>query len=287
MLNFIINRYSGNESAKNTFKKVRDYLNKTKIVYRVFYSLNKLHIIDIVKSLENQKEEVIIVVGGDGTINNVVNAIEKPQITKLGIIPSGKDNNFALSLGISLDPIVALKTILNNQVIKVDLINVSGTKAVNSVVVAGNYFLKARKNKSIDKAYNYNIINIIKKAPLVSLNRVVDGKELGEDDVNTLLVANGKTVLNGYVLNPNAKLDDGKLELIEFKSQGLKLSFKNKNYKEIDADRIIEKTLSKIIITSGEELFDFLVDGELYTNLPCEISVIKNGLLTYSALKKE
>lgn len=282
MLNFVVNRVAGGNKAKFVFKKVRDYLNKCKICYRVFYSLNTSHIFEIVKKIEDMKEDVIIVVGGDGTINACINAIEKPQTTKLGVIPAGVNNNFALSLGLSLNPIEAIKTILNNKIIKLDLLNVAGQKAVNGVVVAGDYFLKPIKHSS-EISYKTNLKKIIMRSRLFCATKNLDLK-VSEKEVNTIVIANGKYVLNGLNFCENAKMDDGKLNCVEFVAEGLKIQIKNNAFKNIDASRISETLFSKIKITSGEEYFDYLVDGELVKNKPCEIEVIKNGLLTFASI---
>ncbi len=282
MLNFILNRCAGNNSAKKTFSKIKDYLNKNKIIYRVFYSIDRPQIKEIVASLEKDKEDNIIVVGGDGTIHDVVNAVTNLNKINIGIIPAGQDNNFAKSLGLHLEPVEALKDILNNEIIKVDLMNIGGMKAINSVVVSGDYFLKMRKGQHENsKAYNYNLQKILNKARTFTLNKTLEDNKTSESEINLALICNGKYVCGDIKYIDEASLTDNKLNYIEFKKSDLKLKFKNKTLVREESSGFNCFEIKKIKLTSGEENFDFLVDGELVTDTICEVTLTKNALLTF------
>jgi len=70
--------------------------------------------------------DVIVVAGGDGTINEVINAIaNKPVRPKLGIIPTGTTNDLAHSLKIPKNINKALNIITNNYTIKHDIFKVN------------------------------------------------------------------------------------------------------------------------------------------------------------------
>ena len=57
--------------------------------------------------------QAILVLGGDGTINEVLNGIQNFEKTKFGIIPTGSGNDFARGLGIPKNTKKALDIIFN------------------------------------------------------------------------------------------------------------------------------------------------------------------------------
>lgn len=69
--------------------------------------------------------ESVVVIGGDGTVNCVANALAGSP-TALGIIPRGTGNDFAAALGIPADPVTAARRALAGHVRAVDLIAVDG-----------------------------------------------------------------------------------------------------------------------------------------------------------------
>ncbi|MGY4110489.1 YegS/Rv2252/BmrU family lipid kinase [Aeribacillus sp. SP014] len=69
-----------------------------------------------------RKYDLLVVAGGDGTINEVVNGIaEQPYRPKLGIIPAGTTNDFARALAIPRDILAATDVIVKDESIPVDI----------------------------------------------------------------------------------------------------------------------------------------------------------------------
>lgn len=65
--------------------------------------------------------DTIVCIGGDGTLNEVINGIIKSGSNiPLGYIPAGSTNDFAGSLNISRNPETAVKNIINGQPVKID-----------------------------------------------------------------------------------------------------------------------------------------------------------------------
>ena len=71
-----------------------------------------------VKAMQRLKQRAlkrdydIIIAGGDGTLNEVVNGIEQPNRPKLGIIPMGTVNDFGRALHLPSDIMGALMLLL-------------------------------------------------------------------------------------------------------------------------------------------------------------------------------
>ena len=98
MFNFIVNPVSGTKKAIKNMQILTKFLIERNIAFCVYTANKKGAAKRIASELERFGAENIIIVGGDGTINEVLNGLENPRNIKLGIIPSGTGNDFAQML---------------------------------------------------------------------------------------------------------------------------------------------------------------------------------------------
>lgn len=114
MYHIIINPKSRTGKGYSVWKLVQKELEQKEIPYEAYFTHYEFHAIKITKKIceNNTGTKHIIVVGGDGTVNEVLNGISNYAEIILGYIPSGSSNDLARSLGISKDPIKALNGIL-------------------------------------------------------------------------------------------------------------------------------------------------------------------------------
>lgn len=105
MLYFIVNNTSGTGRCRNVLKKVIDRLSDKGAEYKLYRTEYKGHAAEIAEKLSKLPAErvTIIVIGGDGTINEVLNGITDFEKVRLGIIPAGSGNDFARGLQIGTD----------------------------------------------------------------------------------------------------------------------------------------------------------------------------------------
>lgn len=114
MYTFIVNPHSRSGLGKQIWKSVETELDTRGICYRVFFTLPHRHIEKLIRELtSDKKEHTIIILGGDGTVNEVINGISYPEKVTLGYIPMGSGNDFARSYCLPTDPIHALNMILS------------------------------------------------------------------------------------------------------------------------------------------------------------------------------
>lgn len=106
-------------TAQELIKEVRENCNKENISLDTEFTKYPKHAVELAKAARD-KYDMIIVAGGDGTINEVINGIGKSKIM-LAIIPFGSTNVLALELGIPFDVKEASKLIGQGKKLRIDL----------------------------------------------------------------------------------------------------------------------------------------------------------------------
>ncbi|WBW98787.1 YegS/Rv2252/BmrU family lipid kinase [Oceanirhabdus sp. W0125-5] len=291
---FVYNPFSGERIILNYLDKIIELHEKSG------YSV---HIKRIERTEELQKffesveenYEYILVSGGDGSIDIVVNAMKKSNIDMpIGIIPTGTANDFAKFLNIPLDIVKACKQVIEGTEFKVDLGKANDQYFVN-VASMGLFTDVSQKTdttikNTIGKLAYY--IKGIEEIPNLRKLKVKLKWDKGEFDdyIYLLLVLNGKTAGN-INLAYKAELDDGKLDVLVFKATRV-IQILNICYKLIKGEHLEENieglTYFKCdnLHIECEEGIVTDIDGEKGPDFPLEIKCINKGLtLRGKALK--
>ena len=119
----IINPKARSGMGEMVWKRLEPELKKRRVSYRSYMTRKRNHAENIAAEITAyDRSQTQIVLGGDGTVNEVVNGIKNPEKITFGYIPIGSSNDFARGLGIPKDPDRALDIILNpKKVIHMDL----------------------------------------------------------------------------------------------------------------------------------------------------------------------
>lgn len=113
MYSFIVNPNAKSGLGQIVWDDLETLLKKSSVAYEVYFTKYQRHATDIVKKLTSDgSEHIIVALGGDGTVNEVVNGIVDFDKTILGYIPIGSSNDFARGLSLPTKPLEALKNIL-------------------------------------------------------------------------------------------------------------------------------------------------------------------------------
>lgn len=117
MYYFIINPKSRTGLGKQIWLTVQKQLEEWNIPYSYYYTHYEFHAVKLAKTICTTQEGIkkIVVIGGDGTMNEVINGISSYEDVLLGYIPSGSSNDLARGLNIPSDPIKALKMIVKGH----------------------------------------------------------------------------------------------------------------------------------------------------------------------------
>ena len=114
MYYFIVNPAARSGQGEKTFQRLLPLIEKQKIEYQVFFTRYQGHATKITRELTSGgRRNTLIVVGGDGTVNEVINGISDLAGTMLAYIPVGSGNDLARGLGLPTDPAEALLAALS------------------------------------------------------------------------------------------------------------------------------------------------------------------------------
>ena len=208
----------------------------------------------------------IYIVGGDGTLNEIINGIS-PNV-KLGIIPAGSGNDFYRVY----EQINGTKKINLGIVNERKFINIASLGIDAKMADTANR-IKQSDNKSL--AYPRAIIEeIIKYKP--TMMKIDD-----IESVRTILtVCNGKYYGNGFPMNPDYNLSDGFLNVISAgklsRRQIVVLLLNILREKHLKSPRVMFSKEKNITVESDIPLL-CNVDGEIFRDTKFNFSVIEDG----------
>ncbi|WP_373205438.1 YegS/Rv2252/BmrU family lipid kinase [Clostridium tertium] len=282
---FIYNPYSGENLILDQLDKV------IKIHQEAGYTIVPYRIdkeVDVINAFNDFKENnyyYVLIAGGDGTIDNVVNAMTKCGISvPIGILPVGTANDFGKFLGMPSDVSKACRQILSSEVTAVDLgsindkyfVNVASTGLFTDVSQKTDVNLKntigklAYYLKGLEELPNFRKLDIKIKS---------DEMEY-EGKMYFMLVFNGQTAGN-FKLAKRADATDGQLDVIIFKAipiiELIPLFVKVLKGEHLDSDNVIYFKTNNLYIESQEDIGTD-IDGEKGPEFPLHIKCIKGGL---------
>ena len=130
-ITFIINPTAGYKRFRIVEESILKYINKKKFKFNIEYSKEKGDVKNLTKKAIDCGANIIIAVGGDGTVNEVSSELVNSNI-KMGVIPVGSGNGLALCLGIPTNIKKAIEKI-NLKIQKDRLFSVNKLHSVNLI----------------------------------------------------------------------------------------------------------------------------------------------------------
>ena len=282
---FIYNPYSGENLILSKLDKVislHQEAGYTIVPYRITAGE------DVGVALNDIKDgnyKYILIAGGDGTVDSVVNAMAKSGISlPIGISPVGTANDFSKFLGMPSDVEEACKQILSSEVKSVDLgsindkyfVNVASTGLFTDVSQKTDVNLKntigklAYYLKGLEELPNFRKLHV----NILSKEVEFDG------EMYLLLVFNGATAGN-FNLATRADACDGLLDIIMFKAvqiyELLPLFIKVLKGEHLDSNKVLYFKTDYLKVECHEDIVTD-IDGEKGPDFPLEIKCIKGGL---------
>ena len=265
-------------------KEVRKICNKENIKLDIEFTKNQNHATELAIGARN-KYDMVIVAGGDGTVNEVINGIADSKMT-LVIIPSGSTNVLALELEIPFDIKEASRLIAHGKRLKIDLGYAKTNEGaryfcimadvgfIPKIIEGVNLKVKKRwgniayVTSGIRQFFKYKWRNIHVEHKSHSVGYFV-------------IVSNSKNYAGEYQIAEKASMTDGLLDLVVINrkswwktikfissvSSGKSNTFLRGEYYQIKEAHIYSK--HKMLVQ---------IDGELIGSTPLDVKVVPEAL---------
>ncbi len=240
------------------------------------------HAIDLAKQAAEEGYDMVIALGGDGTVHEVMNGLMQVPENKrpvLGVVPIGSGNDFAYSIGINQKPSHALAHALKAENIQpVDiglLVDEHGRKEYfdNTLGIGFDAIVTIRSHKlPIVKGFLMYLTAVIQT---ILLNhdparvKVETENETWEDQILMLTLCNGPREGGGFMMSANSKNDDGIFESVAVTNLSRTTMFRlipefmkgtHARFKQIRMG-----SFKKMTLTSDRPLY-IHADGEIFTS---------------------
>lgn len=232
MYHFIVNPHSRSGLGKFVWDELETILKNRKISYTVYFTKYQKHATEIAEKItSDENQHIVIALGGDGTVNEVVNGICNYERNILGYIPIGSSNDFARSLKLPTDPVKALENILSPS--RIHPINIGNldyqNKSRKFAVSSGIGFDAAVCHEAVVSPIK-RILNKMKLGKLtyagIALHRLlvtapqemtltIDySRKITFSSAYFISIMNATYEGGGLKFCPKAKMDDDKLDVI-------------------------------------------------------------------------
>ncbi|HET7689284.1 MAG TPA: YegS/Rv2252/BmrU family lipid kinase [Nocardioidaceae bacterium] len=283
----LVNPASGGGKALHRVEPVARILRDTGAEVRVVHSLGIEHSVEEV-ALAAKNGEQMVACGGDGMLASVAAAVIDNGVS-LGVIPSGRGNDFARQLRLlEASPQETAHTLLEGEASPVDVIRVAdedGHRVVLGSVYAG---VDSLASELVNRAhwlpgslqYPYAAVRSLLTYKPTRYTVTVDGSTVVVEAFS-VVVANSGYYGKGMHIAPHATVDDGQLDVIVIpKASRLKLiRLMPKLYDgtHIEHEQVLSFRGASVQVSSKDRVAAF-GDGEPLMDLPVSAEVLPGGL---------
>ena len=223
MYHFIVNPIAKGGKLKKEWPRLEKLIESKVDAYKVHFTNYHGHATEIVSNLTIANEEIIIIaVGGDGTINEVINGIVNYDKTRLGYIPFGSGMDFARGNGIPMKAEEALNTIIRGKLKGIKISRVMADNGVERCFASScglGFDAEVSSAASIEKTSLKKLFNKLNLGTLIyvylvlkhllTFNRLSievdqDGHQRKYNNAWFITFSNNPYVGGGMMMNPKA-----------------------------------------------------------------------------------
>lgn len=222
---FIMNPYAGMRKANKVLTEILEVFNRADYRVEVYMTSGSGDARSFLEKCQ-EKYDLIVCCGGDGTFNETISGILKSGCdTPIGYIPAGSTNDFAASMGLSSDPVEAARQVVTGQGQQLD-VGIFGDRYFSYVASFGA-FTKASyatpqnvKNALGHVAYVLEGISEMSQIRKEMVRIELDDRVI-EDQFLFGAISNSTSVGGVLTLDPGqVDMSDGKFEILLVRAPG-------------------------------------------------------------------
>jgi len=295
----VVNPNAGTGKGKKDWNKISKILDKFKFAYQTFFTERRLHAMESIPGFIDQGFRKIIVVGGDGTMNEVVNGIFaqkkiQPTDITLGMVSVGTGNDWGRTYNIPRDYQGAIEVIKQEKTLHQDAGYVTymngggqGSRFFANMAGLGFDGLVAQKTnaakekgKSNPLVYLKTLLTSLFSYKSTNLRVTVNGNVI-KDKVFSVAIGIGQYNGGGMKQAPEAQPDDGLFDLTiikHMKKTSMIANLKNLYSGKIQKVKQVQLLKGKNVLIESDIPILLETDGESLGYSPFEFSILPKSL---------
>ena len=219
---FILNPNSGRSRRRKCLDKtIKEACKKRHLDYHIYYTTCKGDATEYVKSMVriSQERQRFICVGGDGSINEIVNSAPCNPNVEFGVIPWGSGNDFVRNFS-NHKMFQDIDAQLDGTTIPLDLIKCNDYYCANMINIGFDCAvakeaerIKKRKFISPGLSYILGVVVVLFRKFGTKMKLIFDDGVIMEKEFTLTAIGNGKFCGGGFKSAPIALLEDGLLDV--------------------------------------------------------------------------
>jgi diacylglycerol kinase (ATP) len=234
--------------------------------------------------------ELVVAAGGDGTLNEVLNGLAADfGAARLGLLPLGTGNDFARSINVPAELDAALALLKAGRTQRIDVAKASfqdGCRHFLNMSAGGfSGVVSEKADEAKDRwgplAYMRGALDAFPELTAFEVALTLSGAETLRISTYNIVISNGRFVAAGIPVAPQARLDDGLLDVMIAPATTIpKLALLVPQVllgRHLDSDLLLFRKATSIEILSDPPMA-FNVDGEILTEEPARFEVLPRAL---------
>lgn len=225
----------------------------------------------------------VIAIGGDGTFHEVLNGMDF-SAARLGLVPAGRGNDYAVGAKISFDPKEAMQAIVHGKPVDRDYIQVGDRRCLN-VCGTGLDVEVLKLTEENKNTYIFSLSKLLLNYKPYTVQVERDGFT---QEYKCVMAAfcNGTQFGGGIKLCPPAKIDDGKMDLMIVKPpkgpvlMAMPAFVAGQHIGKPWAEHVVcDKAKITVLNAAAIE-----IDGEIYQDSVLDARIVPGGFKTFEPL---
>lgn len=213
-IRFIINPTSGTRSRVDVAERIEQFLDHEKYKHEIVFTEYAGHAPELAKEAADKGCEIVVAVGGDGTVNEVARGLLNTE-TALGILPKGSGNGLARHLQIPLSLDAAIKNLNTGHTATIDSGSINGHPFFTTAGIGFDAYISsvfAGNKKRGLQTYVELVMKEVMNYKHLPMKAIINKKTL-ETDCYVMAFANAAQYGNNAYIAPLADIEDGLLDV--------------------------------------------------------------------------
>lgn len=295
---FVVNPHSANGTTRQRFRDLEPVLRAAFPALRCAFTNAPLHAVSLAENAAREGADVLVAVGGDGTVNEVVAGLlasGRAGACALAVMPSGTGGDFRRTAGFPRDPGALVDYLQSSERRPVDaglleFVDANGQQRsrpfvnIASLGISGlvdRYVNSSSKALGGTASFLLGSLRGMLAYRNLPMQVRVDGMPFWEGPTNLVAIANGQFFGGGMRVAPGALLDDGAFDVVVFedltKPEFVALSAVIYEGRHVGRPKVRITRGTRVEVTAiGDALID--LDGEAVGRAPVKATMLQGAL---------